>query len=100
MDSPTRPAWGYGSGGRGFESLRVRNSSLPLWAAAPLHIGRSAHQRSTATTPALRGSARVSVRDVARERRSSRQLRGVRDEEVAGSNPVTPTTEGLVSVHL
>jgi hypothetical protein len=49
-------------------------------------------QRSTATTALSNAFGCSQMRPDQRKRGQRRLLRGVRDEEVAGSNPVTPTT--------
>jgi hypothetical protein len=49
-------------------------------------------QRSTATTALSNTFGCIQMRPDERKRGHQRLLRGVQDEEVAGSNPVTPTT--------
>jgi hypothetical protein len=55
-------------------------------------VGVSVQQQSTATTELFSTFAFIQMRPDQRKQGSRRLLRGVRDEEVAGSNPVTPTT--------
>ena len=57
---------------------------------------RSVQQRSTATTALFNAFGFIQMRPGQRKQGNKRLLRGVRDEEVAGSNPVTPTVERLV----
>ena len=59
-------------------------------------VGVSVQQQSTATTELFSTFAFIQMRPDQRKQGSKRLLRGVRDEEVAGSNPVTPTVERLV----
>jgi hypothetical protein len=52
----------------------------------------SVQQRSTATTALSNTFGFIQMRPGQRKQGYERLLRGVRDEEVAGSKPVTPTT--------
>ena len=54
---------------------------------------RSVQQRSTAATALSNTFGFIQARPGERKRAYKRLLRGVRDEEVAGSNPVTPTSD-------
>jgi hypothetical protein len=53
---------------------------------------RSVQQRSTATTARSNTFGFIQMCPGQREQGYKQLLRGVRDEEVAGSNPATPTT--------
>jgi hypothetical protein len=55
-------------------------------------VGVSVQQQSTATTELFSTFAFIQMRPDQRKQGSRRLPRRVRDEEVAGSNPVTPTT--------
>jgi hypothetical protein len=55
-----------------------------------LRTRRSVQQQSTATTGLFNAFGFIQMRPGQHEQGYKRLLRGVRDEEVAGSNPVTP----------
>ena len=56
-----------------------------------LGIRRSVQQQSTATTALSNAFGFIQMRPGQRKQGNKRLLRGVRDEEVAGLNAITPT---------
>jgi hypothetical protein len=60
----------------------------------------SVQQRSTATTALSNTFGFIQMRPGQRKQGYERLLRGVRDEEVAGSNPVTPTSGMPGQIHI
>jgi hypothetical protein len=79
---------------RRWESVSV--STPP--GAAP--AGQQVQHKSTATTLRNIDAGRASKCSDKHDRSSTQRSRRVRDEEVAGSNPVTPTVKCLVRVTL